>query len=243
MFILRYLSLLILLIITGCAVQPMHSQNTSMNKVDHRLGTQWGEGIQDSVHKVNLQRIDKSPISTIEISYSAAPLQGTTVKEVMIADGRIGLSILNDKGQKMSLKQQGSQIHLQGKEGERYQLFYRSYNQSRIYEIIATVDGLDVINGTAGSFKNSGYVLYPEKTLTIAGFRKSSDEVAAFRFAKAQNTYAANTKSGDIRNIGVIGTAIFTLIDPSKPIQKIQQPKPNAFPNEKGYAPAPRYSF
>lgn len=251
MIIKRYLSLLLLLIVAGCASQHGQSNylaersstnNAVMSKVDYRLGTQWGEGLQDSAQKIDLRRIDQSPISTIEISYSAAPLQGTTVKEVMIANGRIGFSILNENGQTMPLKQQGSKIHLQGKAGERYQLFYYNYNKNQIYEVITTVDGLDVINGTAGSFKNSGYVLYPERTLTIAGFRKSNNEVAAFRFSKANDTYAANTEAGDVRNIGVIGTAIFRLVDPKRPVQNTYRPKPNAFPNEKGYAPAPRYS-
>lgn len=81
-----------------------------------------------------------------------------------------------------------------------------------------------------GNFKNAGYALYPNKTLSISGLRKSSDEVAAFRFAKAHNTYAANTPVGDIRNIDVIGTAVFTLVDTTKPVQIMNQRKSNAFP-------------
>lgn len=253
MKLIRIFSLLIALLITGCATtsapisthadSSMNSAGKSVARADSKLGTQWGEGLQDSVRKVDLKRISQSPIQTIEIAYSAVPLRGTTVKEVMIADGRIGVSILNERGQKMPLIQQGTKVHLQGKSGERYQLFYHSYNQSRAYEIVATVDGLDVINGTAGSFRNGGYVLYPEQTLTIAGFRKSSSEVAAFRFAKPNDAYAANTQAGSIRNVGVIGAAVF-MLNYTKPMPKpINQSGPNAFPGEKGYAPAPRYNY
>jgi hypothetical protein len=43
--------------------------------------------------------------------------------------------------------------------------------------------------------------------LVIDGFRQSWDEVAAFRFGRVADSYAART-SGD-RNVGVIGVALF----------------------------------
>lgn len=237
---------LFLTIIVGCAINPEYRTPSPLES-GSRLGTLWGEGLQASARKVNLRRETSEPISTIQINYSSTPIQGVAVTEVMLADGRVGFSILNDKGQKIILKQQGSQIHLQGKEGERYDLFYRNYNKNIIYEIIATVDGLDVVNGMPGSFRNPGYALYPEQSLTISGFRKNSEEVAAFRFAKSRDTYAANTKNGDVRNIGVIGTAVFTLKDPNNVTRSNQNLSsktvvPNAFPNEQEYAPTPRYN-
>jgi hypothetical protein len=77
--------------------------------------------------------------------------------------------------------------------------------------VIATVDGLDVLTGKPGSLRNGGYVLRPLESLTIEGFRKSQSEVAAFRFAAPGRAYAANTEAGDVRNIGVIGAALFEL--------------------------------
>ena len=47
----------------------------------------------------------------------------------------------------------------------------------------------------------------PFATLEIDGFRQSHEAVAAFRFAKVSDSYAAQT-SGD-RNVGVIGVAFF----------------------------------
>jgi hypothetical protein len=42
----------------------------------------------------------------------------------------------------------------------------------------------------------------------IDGFRQSVDTVAAFRFGSVRGSYAAQ-KTGDARNVGVIGVAIF----------------------------------
>jgi hypothetical protein len=43
--------------------------------------------------------------------------------------------------------------------------------------------------------------------LSIDGFRTSDDAVAAFRFGRVADSYAAQT--GGDRNVGVIGLAIF----------------------------------
>ena len=76
------------------------------------------------------------------------------------------------------------------------------------------LDGLDVLSGKRGSVQNRGYVLRPGAVLGIEGFRKNSNEVAAFRFSKVDDSYAANTSAGSIANVGVIGTAVFDLRAP-----------------------------
>jgi hypothetical protein len=97
---------------------------------------------------------------------------------------------------------------LAGRHGERYELVYSNRSQ-RHYEVVATVDGLDVLTGQAGSVHSAGYLLRPGETLRIEGFRKSQREVAAFRFAGKERAYAGNTPAGDARNVGVIGAALF----------------------------------
>ena len=207
-----------------------------------RLGTQWGEGINSNVTTVDLRRISNTPVDVTQINYAASRQSGRTVNEAMIANGRIGVAVLNDRNGKWPLTRNGDQYYLRGTKGERYQLFYRNYS-NKTFEIVATVDGLDVLNGSAGSLSNSGYVLKPNSTLTIEGFRKNRNEVAAFRFSDAQDAYAANTPAGSIRNTGVIGTAVFELNAP-QPINP-RRPNPNqpqAFPGDNnGYAPPPRY--
>ena len=261
-----WLLILPLLIIAGCSAPTAQKSETSPTttetelatesvardkaaapsaaKSSERLGTQWGEGIDSNVTTVDLRRVSSNPVEMMQINYSAARQTGRQVQEAMIANGRIGVAVLNDRNGKWSMTQNGKNFYLKGVKGERYQLYYRNYS-NKTYEIVATVDGLDVINGSAGSISNSGYVLYPNSTLTIEGFRKSSREVAAFRFSAAQDAYAANTAAGSIKNTGIIGTAVFELYDPNKRTvtPKPRTDEPKAFPaDEKGYAPPPAYS-
>ena len=43
----------------------------------------------------------------------------------------------------------------------------------------------------------------------LDGFRQSTDTVAAFRFGSVRDSYAGK-KTGDTRNVGVIGVALFS---------------------------------
>ena len=251
-----WLLLAALLFIAGCAQNNTSSPAAYSPSADDaradakmetqanssRLGTQWGEGINSSVTTIDLRRISNTPIDVVQINYAASRQSGSTVNEAMIANGRVGVTILNDRNGKWPLTRNGNQFYLRGVKGQRYQLSYRNYS-NKTYEIVATVDGLDVINGSAGSLSNSGYVLEPNGTLTIEGFRKNRNEVAAFRFADAQDAYAANTPSGSVRNTGVIGTAVFELNAPQPVAPRRPNPnQPQAFPaDSNGYAPPPRY--
>jgi hypothetical protein len=75
------------------------------------------------------------------------------------------------------------------------------------FEIVASVDGLDVIDGRPADPVRRGYLIDPHGVLAIDGFRTSDDAVAAFRFGRVADSYAAQT--GSDRNVGVIGLAIF----------------------------------
>lgn len=94
-----------------------------------------------------------------------------------------------------------------GHEGSRYVL--RVHNRSgRRVEAVVTVDGLDVIDGRPGDYASKrGYLIDAYSYVDIDGWRLSNREAAAFRFAPVGASYAA--KTGDARNVGVIGVAIF----------------------------------
>ena len=135
----------------------------------------------------------------------------------------------------------GSQYYLKGEAGQAYRLVYRN-NSSKTYEIVASVDGLDVINGSRASRTNGGYVLHPNQRLVIEGFRKNNNAVAAFIFSKPNDSYAANTPNGDVNNTGIIGTAVYELYDPNARKRPVSRDNDDldAFPADNGYAPAPR---
>jgi hypothetical protein len=93
-----------------------------------------------------------------------------------------------------------------GQNGQRYTL--RVVNRSaRRVEAVITVDGLDVLDGRPGNYGKRGYLIEPWGHVDIDGWRVSSSEVAAFRFASVPDSYAARTQSD--RNVGVIGVAVF----------------------------------
>jgi hypothetical protein len=69
------------------------------------------------------------------------------------------------------------------------------------------VDGVNVLSGETASWDQTGYVFGPWLQYQITGWRKSSEEVAAFEFASAAQSYAGRT--GRPANVGVIGVALF----------------------------------
>lgn len=120
------------------------------------------------------------------------------------------------------------QTWVEGQKGARYEILVRNNTDRRI-EVVASVDGLDVIDGLAGDFtKKRGYVVGPYGKVIIDGFRISMQEVAAFRFSAVADSYAAKT-SGD-RNVGVIGVAVFTE-------KKVEVPKPQRIVAEGSASP------
>lgn len=229
--------LVLLLALAGCApsapAPPAESAATAAAPMrSARLGTQWGEGLESRVSTLSLRRSSAQPLVVQEIRYSAAPAPGPRLREVPLAGGHVGLRVLGEKGGSWPMWRAGGRLHLQGHKGERYILEYRNHS-ARSYEVVATVDGLDVLSGQPGSTRHRGYVLRPGATLRIEGFRKSSTEVAAFRFAAVADAYAAHTPAGSVTNIGVIGTALFELIDPEAPATPPAcGPGPCAFPGD-----------
>lgn len=93
-------------------------------------------------------------------------------------------------------------------DGARYNLVFRN-RSTRAYEVVATVDGRDVLNGETGSFRQRGYVVMPLATLIIRGFRLGSKETTPFRFMPAPVRLAEQLPVGDAQNVGVLGVAVF----------------------------------
>jgi hypothetical protein len=126
-----------------------------------------------------------------------------------------------------------------GSNGSRYSIRIQNQSGAR-FEAVASVDGLDVIDGEPGSFEKRGYLVQPWSTLEIDGFRRSQDAVAAFRFGSVKDSYAA--KRGNDRNVGVIGVAVFQERGSSWPWNERELQRRNsadAFPGR--FAPPPSY--
>lgn len=180
------------------------------------LGTGWGETRVSHVHEVSFDRDGTAPFATGMLHYNdwqgvqalAAYHQSTAnvFHDVPEAGGAITISIVGENGRPLDALKLVDRTFVIGREGERYAIVMTNHTNHR-FEALATVDGLDVINGRPASMENRGYILGAYDRLEIDGFRQSSDAVAAFRFSRTSESYAAQT-SGD-RNVGVIGVAFF----------------------------------
>jgi hypothetical protein len=93
-----------------------------------------------------------------------------------------------------------------GKAGSAYGIHVKNNTKKRL-EIVASVDGLDVLDGKAASSTKKGYVIEAGQEYVINGFRKNNSQVRQFLFGSVSDSEAA--KQGQARNVGVIGLAVY----------------------------------
>jgi hypothetical protein len=182
------------------------------------LGTEWGETRVSHVHDVDFVRYDDNrPFAMATMHYNdrrgvealAAYHQQThapRMREQVTAGGAITVSVRDENDEPLEAVQLADRTFIIGEQGQRYSVVIVNHTDHRI-EAVTTVDGVDVMSGHTGSVENRGYVLDAYQTMTVDGFRQSQSRVAAFRFAKVADSYAAQT--GSARNVGVIGIAFF----------------------------------
>jgi hypothetical protein len=239
---------------TADGLVPLESQGSVSSQPDRsepapppiaeqeRLGTRWGEDIRSPIRCV--RRVRCRPEAQVTIRYDgrrgAATGPVSTVRSLPASAGVVEFSVLNARGRPLQLTPtSGGDLRLQGRSGDLYRLAFANQGR-RTVEVVTTVDGLDVLNGRPGTIANRGYVVRAGERLVIEGFRKSEDEVAAFRFSAPDDAYAANTPQGDPRNIGVIGVALFTLDDPANEVVATSpRPFPGDAPRDPRFAPPP----
>lgn len=211
------------------------STTSKQNQVrsEERLGTKWGDDLNSYVTQVDLKRLSNRPIDETQIRYANKQFSGRNINSISLAAGKVSFSVVDDRGRILPLYRDGQNYYLSAIDGQSYQLRY-SNTSNQTFEIVASVDGLDVLNGSRASRSNSGYVLRPYSSFAIEGFRKSNSSVASFTFSRPKDAYAANSANGSIQNTGVIGTVVYELkapqYQPAKNSKDGYAPAPNAFP-------------
>jgi hypothetical protein len=143
----------------------------------------------------------------IEAMAAAKPLRRIWPVLAGPASSLIAIGLKDENGQFLPGLIQGDRWFVAGEEGRRYSIVVRNQSDLRI-EVVLSVDGLDVLDGRPASVRRRGYVISPQRTLVVEGFRQCTDAVAAFRFGPVRESYAQE-KYHDTRNVGVIGAAVF----------------------------------
>ena len=179
------------------------------------LGTEFGENVYSRVTEAPFERAAADPFATVALHYNdaegvraQADFRGAGLAPISASTpyGGITIALTDEYGNTLAGYAASGRTYVVGESGRRYNLRITNQTAGR-FEVVASVDGLDVIDGKHASPGKRGYILSPSSTLVIDGFRTSDEAVAAFRFAAVRDSYAART--GDDRNVGVIGFAFF----------------------------------
>jgi hypothetical protein len=217
------------------------------------LGTEWGETRYSHVNTVSFDRADPGrPFQVLSLYYNdhdgaRAMARYGDYRDMGNAFARdpgsgISISLNDDAGRPLPAFFAGGRTYAIGEAGQRYTIVVSNQTGMRI-EAVASVDGLDVLDGQPADYGKRGYLVPAWGSVEIDGFRQSNDNVAAFRFGSVRDSYAART--GSDRNVGVIGVALFAPRNaPSWPwTEREIQRRKTADPFPGGYAspPPPRW--
>ena len=180
------------------------------------LATGWGHEKSSAVYGQSFVRASSKPVGVDAIYYNnpegikamtRAPERVGGMQSA--AGGLIEWGIKGRMGQLPAYKEWGNGRRLvAGAADSTYWIQMKNRSRSTL-EVVASVDGLDVMDGAAAAYGKRGYLIAAGGTLDIEGFRTSHRSVAAFKFSSVANSYA-NLRHGDTRNVGVIGLAVFT---------------------------------
>ena len=211
------------------------------------LGTTWGESMWSPVTTRPFERASAAPWATAVIHYNdrdgvlahAAHVGGALAPlETFVGDGSIGIALVGDGGELLPGVAAMGRNLVVGADGARYRIVIRNATSAR-FEVVTSVDGLDVIDGKPASPARRGYLVEPRDELVIDGFRQSEAAVAAFRFGRVAASYAART--GGDASVGVIGVAIFAERGARwTPAELDRRDQADPFPAARGYAAPPR---
>ncbi len=143
-------------------------------------------------------------------------------------DGRSGpwsVEVIDASGASLPTYEARGRTWILGERDQRYRIRVRNHSSRRV-EAVVSVDGRDAVDGREASWNKPGYVIDPWGAVTIDGYRMSLSEVATFRFSPVARSYAALT--GDARDVGVIGVAVFPeRIRHRRRPRPVQRPRPS----------------
>ena len=196
----------------GASGHERQRAHEAYEEEDEALGTVYGERRFSDSYETRFERASSRPDGVISLWYDdydrVSARSDSPWRTSSLHDRRtdVTVSLVDSRGRVLEALDVGRQRYAVGEPGERYEIEVTNHSPVR-FEVVASVDGLDVIDGDSASTHKRGYILEPYGTLVIDGWRTHEDEVAAFRFGHVADSYAA--RRGAPRDIGVIGVALF----------------------------------
>lgn len=141
----------------------------------------------------------------------------------VVAAGRLADVEILDRasGRTLPVYESGGHWFVAGHPGNEYQVTIRNRDRGDLLAVVS-VDGVNVVTGETAASAQSGYVIERGRPLSIAGWRKSLEKIAAFYFTDLGDSYAARTGRPD--NVGVIGVALFRR-KPEPLAELLEQPR------------------
>jgi hypothetical protein len=119
----------------------------------------------------------------------------------------VGVDVYDrNDGTSLPIYSKDGRRYVVGMPGHEYAVRIRNCSGERVLAV-TSVDGVNVVTGETASPDQSGYVIDPNGSVEIAGWRKSFERTAAFYFTDLGDSYAART--GRPNNVGVVGVAVF----------------------------------
>ena len=109
-------------------------------------------------------------------------------------------------GRVLPVYEQDGRWYVASRTGDEYELRIRNNTAGDLLAVVS-VDGVNVVTGETASTSQGGYVVGAWQAMSIQGWRKSMDRVAAFYFTDHSDAYA--TRTGRPNDVGVIGVAVF----------------------------------
>lgn len=176
------------------------------------LATHWGEDRYSPAREVEFERAESRPSVVVELHYNDRDgarrmlPAGSWARAEKRSGSGVTVRVVDSGGQTLPALVRGDRVVAVGAPGERYTLAVENPT-SRRFEVVASVDGLDVLDGQAARIEKRGYLVAAYSSVSIDGFRRSNDEVAAFRLGNVARSYAAS--QGQSRDVGVLGFAFF----------------------------------
>lgn len=149
-------------------------------------------------------------------AYRPAPVQYRNA--LMAASGQLlSVEVVDrQRRQQLPIFQKQGRWYVGGEHRQPYGLLLRNHSAGRLL-VVASVDGVNVLNGEPAAADQPGYIIAPYASLSIDGWRKSHNSVAEFVFTAPEDSYAERTGQGG--NTGVLGFAVFEEAAPAPEVE------------------------